>query len=121
MYFVGQLYVTTDTNITGRFAGSITINCTVKGPEVNIIWWIKYIKYSPTNITVDGVKYSGGRTSSPALIINNLTNNDAAQYQCAAANPGGNYKSANRATVTVMCKIYTSNIQILNTTGPYIV
>lgn len=97
----GILTVTTGSNVTARFGGSTTIVCTVTGPEVNNIQWMKYINVVPVSITVDGVKYSGGSLFTKALTINNLTNDDARQYQCTASNPGGTYSSANIAIVQV--------------------
>lgn len=101
IYNIGYLTVITGANVTGRFAGSVTIGCNVTGPKVIKIQWIKYIHNVPVNISIDGIKYSGGSVSYPTLIINNLTNQDAAQYQCTAFNQAGVYLSANRAIVTV--------------------
>lgn len=101
----GYLTVNTDANVIGRFGGSVTIDCTVTGPEVNNIQWIKYINNNPERISIDGQKFIGGSVDTKALTINSLTNNDALyQYQCTASNPGGVYNSANRATVTVKCE-----------------
>lgn len=69
-----------------------------------MIQWIKYINNVQVNISIDGVKYTGGSLFTKALTIHNLTNDDAGQYQCAAYNAGGVYISANRATVQVICK-----------------
>lgn len=96
--------MTTGASVTSRFGGSVTIDCTVTGPEVNGIQWIKYTNNIPVSITVDGVKYSGGSLSTKALTIHSLTNDDARQYQCTASNPGGAYQSANRATIQVNCE-----------------
>uniref|UniRef100_A0A8W8J5B9 Ig-like domain-containing protein n=1 Tax=Magallana gigas TaxID=29159 RepID=A0A8W8J5B9_MAGGI len=99
-----NLTVTTGADVTGRLGGSITIDCTVTGPEVNNIRWIKYINYAPVNITIDGQKFSGGSVSTQALTIHNLINDDAGQYQCTASNAKGVYSSANRARVQVICE-----------------
>lgn len=101
---LGNLIVTTGASVTGRFGGSVTIDCTVTGPEVNNIQWIKYINNIPVNITIDGVKYTGGSLSTKALTIKSLTTDDARQYQCTASNPGGTYPSAYRAIVQVNCE-----------------
>lgn len=100
----GNLTVTTGASVNGRFGGSVTIDCTVTGPEVNSIQWIKYNNNILVSITINDVKYTGGSVLTKALTIHNLTNDDARQYQCTASNPGGVYGSANKATVTVKCE-----------------
>lgn len=107
--------VTTGASVTGRFGGSVAIDCTVTGPEVNSIQWRKYINNIPLSITIDGVKFSGGSVSTTALSIYSLTNNDAFQYQCTASNPGGVYSSVKKAIITVECAYFyfdKSNIRI---------
>ncbi|XP_056015663.1 receptor-type tyrosine-protein phosphatase O-like [Ostrea edulis] len=54
------------------------------------------------DLSIDGTKYAGSTTDSPSLIINNLVMQDAGQYQCIAANPGGTYPSHRSATLTVI-------------------
>lgn len=101
----GNLTLTTGANVLGRFGGSVTIDCTLTGPEVDKIQWIRYINNNPEDILIDGQKFTGGSVDTMALTINNLTNNDALyQYQCTASNPKGVFKSTNRATVTVKCE-----------------
>lgn len=101
----GALTVIIGANVTGRYGGSITIDCFVSGPEVNNIQWKRYTNNSPEDITIDGVKYSGGSVDVKALTIHSLTNNDAAyQYQCTASNAGGVYSSLNKATINVKCE-----------------
>lgn len=101
----GNLTLTTGANVLGRFGGSVTIDCTLTGPEVNKIQWIRYINNNPEDILIDGQKFTGGSVDTMALTINSLTNNDALyQYQCTASNPRGVFKSTNRATVTVKCE-----------------
>lgn len=114
LYTLGALIVTTGASVTGRVGGSVTIACTVIGPEVNSIQWMKYINDVPVSITIDGLKYSGGSVSTKALTIHSLTNNDAFQYQCTASNPGGVYSSVDKTTVTVKCAwIYHYDLSIL--------
>lgn len=110
--------VSTDASITGRVGGSITIGCTVTGPEVKKIQWMKYVNNAPVNILIDGLKFSGGSVSTKALTIHSLTNDDARQYQCTASNPGGYYSSVDKATVTVKCAyiFFFNNIRLMNFT-----
>lgn len=100
----GQLTVSTGGNVSGKFNGSVTIDCTVTGPELNNIHWIKYSNNVAETITIDDSKYTGGSITTKALTINNLNRNDATEYQCQARNPGGTYGSPYKATVTVVCK-----------------
>lgn len=94
-------------DVIGRFGGSVTIDCTVTGPEVNKIQWMKYINNNPEDISIDGQKFSGGSLFTKALTINSLMNNDVLyQYQCTASNPGGVYPSANRAALQVKCELF---------------
>ncbi|XP_062620657.1 usherin-like, partial [Saccostrea cucullata] len=98
-----DLTVSTGPDITGRYGGSVTITCTVTGPEVNNIQWKKYrFNNYLQDINVDSSKYTGGTVSTPSLTINTLTTDDAGQYQCTASNPGGTYPSNNKATVNVL-------------------
>lgn len=101
----GNLTLTTGANVLGRFGGSVTIDCTLTGPEVNKIQWIRYINNNPEDILINGQKFTGGSFYTRALTINSLTNNDALyQYQFTASNPRGVFKSTNTATVTVKCE-----------------
>lgn len=113
LHFLGALTVSTDASITGRVGGSITIGCTVTGPEVKKIQWMKYVNNAPVNILIDGLKFSGGSVSTKALTIHSLTNDDARQYQCTASNPGGYYSSVDKATVTVKCAYFFFSLIIL--------
>ncbi|XP_062597496.1 uncharacterized protein LOC134258912 [Saccostrea cucullata] len=99
-----DLTVSTGPDVTGRVGGSVTITCTVTGPEVNTIKWKQYRNNSYLqDITIDGSKYTaGGTLSTPSLTINTLNTDDAGQYQCTASNPGGTYPSNNKATVNVL-------------------
>lgn len=103
-FFSGELTITTGGDVTGRVGGNVTVDCNIKGPEPSSVTWIKFANNIQITITIDNNRYSGGTVDSPALTINNLNTDDAAQYQCTAKNPGGNYHSTNKATVTVMCK-----------------
>lgn len=105
LLILGNLTVTTGADVTGRLGGSVTIDCTVTGLELNNIQWKRHINSNPEDISIDGQKFTGGFVDTKALTINSLTNNDALyQYQCTASNPRGVFKSANTATVTVKCE-----------------
>ena len=106
-FFSGALTVTTGGDVTGRVGGSVTVGCTVAGPEPSSVRWVKYMLDGSNlaNITIiNNPKYSGGTVDAPALTINNLNMGDAGHYQCTASNPGGNYSSNNKAKVLV-CKL----------------
>ena len=106
-FFSGELNVTTGGDVTGRVGGSVTVGCTVAGPEPSSVVWVKYTLdgSNPANITIDdNPNYSGGTVDTPALMINNLNKTDEGQYQCTAINQGGSYPSTNKATVNVKCK-----------------
>lgn len=96
--------VTTGPNVTGRYGGNVTVNCSIDGPEINKIQWKKNVNNLQHDITTGNEKYSGGSLSSPPLTINDLKIGDQSEYQCTAGNKGGEYGSINKATVTVMCK-----------------
>ena len=109
-FFSGELNVTTGGNVNGRVGGSVTVGCTVAGPEPSsvTVLWVKYTSggSDPANITtINNSKYIVENLPSPALTINNLNMGDAGQYQCTASNPGGSYPSTNKATVSVECKL----------------
>ncbi|XP_062583572.1 receptor-type tyrosine-protein phosphatase eta-like [Saccostrea cucullata] len=107
----GVLTVTTGPKVAGRYRGSVTITCTVEGPEVNKILWKKYRDNTHLqNITINGSKYTGGTVSIPSLTINSLTDDDMGQYQCTASNPGGTYLSNNKATVNILDPLPPSSI-----------
>lgn len=85
--------------------GSVTIICSVEGPEQENVWWVRYSSSDSTTITIDGDKYSGVTLANASLTINKLAHTDRAQYECRASNPAGNYSSTNKATVEV-CKLF---------------
>ena len=105
-FFSGELTVTTGGDVTGRVGGSVTVGCSVAGPEPNSVRWVKYKLdgSNPANIIIHNTKYTGGNVPSPALTINSLVMSDAGQYQCTASNSGGSYPSNNKAKVLV-CKL----------------
>ncbi|XP_056016669.1 titin-like isoform X1 [Ostrea edulis] len=94
----GTLTVTIGSNVTEKIGESVTISCTVTGPEISQITW----KKGGADLSIDGTKYTGSTTDSPSLIINNLVMQDDGQYQCTATNPGGTYASPGSATLTVI-------------------
>lgn len=102
----GYLTVTTGENKIGRVGGSVTVDCTITGPEPSSVRWVRYKMdgSNQANITIDNTTFSGGNVDAPALIINSLVMSDEGQYQCTASNPGGSYSSTNKATVNVKCK-----------------
>lgn len=117
IFILGPLTVITGADVTGRYGGSVTIDCTVNGPEVNNTQWMRHFNDVPAYITIDDVKYSGGSVNTSALTIHSLNDNDAAyQYQCTASNVGGVYSSANRAKITVKCESFVGFFKIYSAT-----
>lgn len=103
-FISGVLTVNIGKNVIGKVGGSVTIMCSVEGPEPKEVWWVRYSSSGNTNITIEGNKYSGVTLANASLTINRLDHTDRAQYECRASNPAGNYSSTNKATVEV-CKL----------------
>lgn len=103
--------VTIGSDVTGKIGESVTISCTVTGPEISQITW----KKGGADLSIDGTKYTGSTTNSPSLIINYLVLQDSGQYQCTASNRGGTYGSPDNATLTVKSK---TNLPIIDNIYP---
>lgn len=77
----------TYTFITGSTA---VIECNISSnPPVSSIAWYKTDGQTDTPIAIDGIKYTGGQTSSPHLIISQLDSDDQGYYICKASNSVG--------------------------------
>ncbi|XP_033753605.1 hemicentin-1-like isoform X5 [Pecten maximus] len=97
---------------------SIVIPCTVSAnPPATSVSWSRQanINDSPTSLSIDGTKYSGGSTSIPSLTISSASSSDQGYYICSATNSIGRGTSGqsyltitgDRPTVTIPSNAYS--------------
>ncbi|XP_052103233.1 hemicentin-1-like [Mytilus californianus] len=81
---------------SAKVANPVTITCTVTAtPAATQIVWQRYVSNAATTMDISSIRYSGGTTSNPSLIINSVQEGDQGLYFCQASNSVGTGTSNN--------------------------
>ncbi|XP_021370011.1 hemicentin-1-like [Mizuhopecten yessoensis] len=81
---IGQTTYSVNTNSV------VTLQCSVSAnPAITSVVWQRSTGGTTSSIAIDGSKYSGGSTTSPTLVINNVASTDSGTYVCQATNSIG--------------------------------
>jgi len=72
----------------------ITLVCTITStPPHTHVKWVKTVNNVPTDVVIDGRKYSGSTVNSPSLTIHSVDSSDVGLYTCYGTNRVGTGQS----------------------------
>jgi len=72
----------------------VTLVCTITStPSYTEVKWVKAVNKVPTDIVIDGSKYSGSTVNSPSLTIHRVDSSDVGCYTCCGTNSVGTGQS----------------------------